>query len=174
MIWHVTVHVTWRFHGNHILTGMFFFQNFNFSYFKIKQKVSCRSFCGVFIPLLLTRFSTILWGFRQIQESKMADQDGRHSEMITQLWRHHIMMRTSKETFFRRTIYPPSLVGITFIFSELRRNPPGQKTKKRPVKIGLLEDFTHLYDPSPTYSWISWSPLEYTCHNHLTNLYLIF
>ena len=23
-VWHFTVHVTWRFHGNHILTGMFF------------------------------------------------------------------------------------------------------------------------------------------------------
>ena len=32
----------------------------------------------------------------------MADQDGRHSEMITQLLRHrghHLMMRTLKETF---------------------------------------------------------------------------
>ena len=24
LIWHVTAHVTWRFHGNHILKGVFF------------------------------------------------------------------------------------------------------------------------------------------------------
>ena len=60
----------------------------------------------------------------------MADQDGRHSEMITQLLRH---VKSSphdadvKGDIFRRTIYPPSLVVIAFIFSELRRgaeSPP--------------------------------------------------
>ena len=60
----------------------------------------------------------------------MADQDGRHSEMITQLLRH---VRSSphdadfKGDIFRRTIYPPSLVVMAFISPEVRRggrNPP--------------------------------------------------
>ena len=58
-MWHVTVHVTWRFHDNHILTGMFV-QNFNFSYLKIKQKLSCSIFLKsldqfmVFLFVLIT------------------------------------------------------------------------------------------------------------------------
>ena len=71
-------------------------------------------------------------GFGQIQKSKMADQDRRHSEMITQLLRHVTSHRHDadvKGDIFRHTIYPPSLVVIAFIFSELRRGveypPPG-------------------------------------------------
>ena len=44
----------------------------------------------VFLFVLIT-FEPILavfWGFGQIQKSKMANQVGRHSEMITQLLRH--------------------------------------------------------------------------------------
>ena len=35
--------MTWRFHGNHILTGSVF-QNFDFTYFKIKQQLSSSIF----------------------------------------------------------------------------------------------------------------------------------
>ena len=70
----------------------------------------------------------VFGGFEEIQKSKMADQDGRHSELITQLLRHV-------------TSHPPSLVVIAFIFSELRRgggaesaSPPGRRRpKKSPV-----------------------------------------
>ena len=53
----------------------------------------------------------------------MADQDGRHSEIITQSLRHVELSPHDadlKEDIFRRTIYPPSLVVIAFIFSGLR------------------------------------------------------
>ena len=63
----------------------------------------------------------------------MADQDGRHSEMITQLLRHVTSSTHDadvKEDIFRRTIYLPSLVVIAFIFSELRR---GVESKKSPL-----------------------------------------
>ena len=52
----------------------------------------------------------------------MADQNGRHSEMITQLLRHLTPSPhdgDAKGNIFRRTIYPPSLVVIAFIFSKL-------------------------------------------------------
>ena len=59
-----------------------------------------------------------------MQKSKMADQDGRHSEMITQLLRHVTSSPHDadvKGDIFRHTIYPPSLVlvVIALIFSEL-------------------------------------------------------
>ena len=72
------------------------FQNFDFFYFKVKQKLSCSIFIYldrfmVFLFVLMT-FDPILDGFfstfRKIEKSKMADQDGRHSDMITQLRRH--------------------------------------------------------------------------------------
>ena len=50
----------------------------------------------------------------------MADQDGRHSEMITQLL-HHMSSSPHDADFkgdiFRRTIYPPSLVVIAVFYS---------------------------------------------------------
>ena len=58
----------------------------------------------------------------------MADQDGRHSEIITQLLRHVTSSPHDVEVkgdIFRRTIYPPSVVVIAFIFSELRRGGGG-------------------------------------------------
>ena len=60
----------------------------------------------------------------------MADQDGRHSKMITQLLRHVTSSphdAVVKGDIFRRTIYPPSLAVIAVIFLEVRRwvrNPP--------------------------------------------------
>ena len=69
--------------------------------FKIKQKLSCSIFKSwdhfmVFLFVLITfdRFWTVFWSFGQIQISKMAGQDGRHSQMI-----RHLMMWASKETF---------------------------------------------------------------------------
>ena len=61
--------------------------------------------------------------FEQIRKSKMADQDGHHSEMITQLLRHVTSRHDAdvRGDILRRTIYPPSLVFIAFIFAELRR-----------------------------------------------------
>ena len=87
-------HVTSRFHGNHILTGVFF----KISISLIKKTKSFLVACFnslvrfmVFLFALIT-FELILdgvcGGFGQIQKSKMADQDGRHSEMIKQLLRH--------------------------------------------------------------------------------------
>ena len=66
----------------------------------------------------------VFGGFGQIQKSKMADQDGHHSEMITQSLCHVTSQPRDadvKGDIFRHTIYPPSLVVIAFIFSELRR-----------------------------------------------------
>ena len=54
----------------------------------------------------------------------MADHLVPHSEMITQLLRHVTPSPPDagvKGDIFRRSIYPPSLVVIAFIFSELRR-----------------------------------------------------
>ena len=62
----------------------------------------------VFLFVLIT-FDPIIDSFGKIQKSKMADQDGHHSEMITQLLRH---VRSSphdadiKGDIFRPTIYP--------------------------------------------------------------------
>ena len=61
----------------------------------------------------------------------MGNKDGRHSDMITQLLRHLTLLLHDvdvKGDVFRRTIYPPSLVVIAFIFSELLRGT--LKTKK--------------------------------------------
>ena len=57
----------------------------------------------------------------------MEDQNGCHSEMITGLLcykkssPHDVAV---KGDIFRRTIHPPSLAAIAFIFWELRRIPP--------------------------------------------------
>ena len=59
----------------------------------------------------------------------MADQDSRHSEMIRQLLYHVTLSPHDldvKGDIFRRTIYPPSVVVIAFIFSELRRGRGGE------------------------------------------------
>ena len=53
----------------------------------------------------------------------MADQDGRHSDMITKLLRHVTSQphdTDAKGDISRRTIYPPSLFVIALIFSGLR------------------------------------------------------
>ena len=61
------------------------------------------------VLFVLITFDPILDSFGKIQKSKMADQDGHHSEMITQLLRH---VRSSphdadiKGDIFRPTIYP--------------------------------------------------------------------
>ena len=79
-------------------------------------------------------YSFFFWGFRQIEKSKMADQDGRHSEMVTQLLCHLTSSTHDadiKKDSFRHTIYPPSLVVIAFIFSKLQREaeyPPPPHT----------------------------------------------
>ena len=69
----------------------------------------------------------------------MTDQDGRHSGMITQSLRHVTSRNHDagvKGDIFRRTIYPPSLDVMAFIFSELQRGrgDPSRsyETKKSP------------------------------------------
>ena len=71
-------------------------------------------------------------------------------------------MRTSKETFFRRST-PPSLVFIAFIFSEIRRGggggvrgrggPPGRRRpppkKKNRSKLGYKRDVPPMLIPVP-------------------------
>ena len=90
-----------------------------------------RSFYGAFIrvlKLLSTRFWTIFGGFGQIQKSKMADQDGCHSEKITQLLRQVTSSPHDsdvKKDISRRTIYSPNFFVIAFIFSELPRGGGG-------------------------------------------------
>ena len=99
---------------------------------KIKGKLSWSmflafsSFYDVFICFNYfdSILSDILRVWTEIKKSKMVDQDGRHSEMITQLLRHMTSSPNdadAKGDIFGRTIYPPSLVVIAFIFSELRR-----------------------------------------------------
>ena len=53
--------------------------------------------------------------FGQIQQYKMADKDGSHSQMITQLLRH--VTSSSHDTdvkggIFRRTISPPGILPV--------------------------------------------------------------
>ena len=79
----------------------------------------------------------------------MVDQDGRHSEMITQLLRHMTLSPHDadvKGDILRRTIYTPSVVVVAFIFSELRRGggmptppPPSPvvEDQKSPVYVTL-------------------------------------
>ena len=77
----------------------------------------------VFLFVLIT-FDLIgqFWGFWTNPEI----QDGRHSEMSTQLLRH-LTSSYHDADIFRRTIHP-SLVVIVFIFSELRRGEPPPPT----------------------------------------------
>ena len=87
---HVTVHVTWCSHGNHIFTDMFFKISISLC-LKIKQKLSCSLFMSLdhfmmFLFLLVT-FESILEN-EENQKSKMVDKDGHHSEMVMQLLRH--------------------------------------------------------------------------------------
>ena len=101
-----------------------------------------RSFYGVFIHFnyFWADFEQFFLGFGQIQKSKMADQDGRHSEMITQLLRHVTSSpydANIKGDIFRHTIYPPILVVIAFIFSELQR---GQIPPTLPPFPPIVED----------------------------------
>ena len=97
----------------------------------------------LYLLLLLTQFWTIFGGFGQIQKSKMADQDGRHSEMITQLLRHVTSSprdADAKGAILRRTIYLPSLVVIALLFSELRGSGGGGDQKKPgPNKVKHIE-----------------------------------
>ena len=66
----------------------------------------------------------------------MADQDGRHSEMITELLRH--VTSSHHDADVRYTIYPPSVVVIAFIFSELRKG--GGRGEIGPLPIPVVED----------------------------------
>ena len=83
-----------------------------------------------------------LRGFGNIQKSKMADQDGRYTSIMTNFLSHvtpSLHDADLKGDIFRRTIYPLSLVVITFIFKELWMEggeeippPPPSRPKKKP------------------------------------------
>ena len=63
------------------------------------------------------------------------DQDDHHLEMITQLIRHVTSSRHDadyKGYIFSHTIYPPSLVVLAFIFSELQRGRGGGRGESAP------------------------------------------
>ena len=80
----------------------------------------------VFLFVLITfePIWTIFLGFGQIQQSKMAVHNDRHSEIITQFLPHLASSPHNadvKGDIFRRTNYPPSLVVTAFVFSELWR-----------------------------------------------------
>ena len=88
----------------------------------------------VFLFVLIT-FEPILDGFLRIWTNPeiqlMVDQDGRHSETITQLLRHVTPSPHDadvKGDIFRHTIYPPSLIVIAFLLSELRSGGGGGKS----------------------------------------------
>ena len=54
----------------------------------------------------------------------MADQYGRHSDIMTQLLRHVASPSLDADVegnIFRRTIYPPSVVVIALIFFSVNR-----------------------------------------------------
>ena len=89
------------------------------------------------IPIL----DVFVVAFGQIQKSKIADQDGRQSEMITQLLGHVTSSPYDvdvKGDIFKHTKDSPNLVVIACIFSELQRGAesahPG---RRRPKKISL-------------------------------------
>ena len=101
--------VSWRFQGNNILTSMFY--KISISLIKnIKEKLSCsifevfRSFYYVFI-----RFNYFWADFGSFFEVLDKSRNPRWRTKIAAIqkwlcnyyvmWRHHLMMRTSKETF---------------------------------------------------------------------------
>ena len=84
----------------------------------------------------MSRIWTVFGGFGQIQTSKMADQDDRYLEMITQISRHVTSQPHDadvKEDIFGHSIYPPSLVVIAFVLSELRKRGGGGAESAPPV-----------------------------------------
>ena len=96
--------------------------------------------CFYSFSLLLSRFWTVFGRFGQIQKSKLADQDGRHSKLITLLLSHVTSYPHDADVrgeIFRHTIYPSSLVVIAFIFSELRR---GGGIRLPPPPTPVVED----------------------------------
>ena len=79
----------------------------------------------VFLFVLITSEAIleVFGGFEKVQKSKMADQGGHHSLIMTQLLRHVMSLPHNgdlKGETFRRTICPPSLVVIAFLFLELQ------------------------------------------------------
>ena len=94
---------------------------------KIKEKLSCNIFFKsldhfMMLLLVLITWDSILRDFLTFWTNPEI-QDSRHSEMITQLLRHVTSSPRDEDVkgdIFIRTIFPPSLVVIAFIFSELR------------------------------------------------------
>ena len=97
-----------------------------------------KTFCDICIRFFFYFRADFGWCFEVLKNPEIqdADQDGCHSEMVTQLLSCDVIMWTSKETFFRHTIYPPRNVVIALIFLELRRGeestPPFVEHLKKP------------------------------------------
>ena len=80
----------------------------------------------------------------------MADQDGGHSKMITQLLRHVTSYPHDadvKGDTFRHTIYPPNLVAIV-LYSRIYGGgggggirPPGRKNTKKKPGLNRVNDW---------------------------------
>ena len=87
---------------------------------------------------VLTTFEPILDGFLRFSNNPEI-QDGHRSEMITQLLSHMSSSDHDADVIgdiFRRTVYPPSLIVIAFIFKDLwdggnRSLNPSPPPKKR-------------------------------------------
>ena len=104
-----------------------------FAYFKIKKMLFCsifRSFYGVFIRFnhFCADFGRFFLCFGQIQKFKMAGQDGRHSEMLTQLLRH-----VTYYVLLKSHCYSYLILGVT---GEEGRGggqnpPPGRRRPKK-------------------------------------------
>ena len=91
----------------------------------------------------------------------MADQDGLHPHIMTQLLRHVISSPHDadvKRDTFRHTILPPNFVFIAFVFSELRSGGEG-----------ILSLFS-LPHPCPQESLLSGWLLDYHKTKQLTFL----
>ena len=106
LMWHVTAHVTWRFHGDHILTGMFFQISIS-----LIKKIKTSSLEAIFKSLdrfIVFLFVFVLADFGRFLEDLDKSRNPRWRTKMAAIqnwlrnyyvmWRHSLMMRTSEET----------------------------------------------------------------------------
>ena len=85
---------------------------------------------------VLVTFERILDGFMRFwtnPETQDGDQDSRHSEMVLLLLRHVTSFPHNsnvKGDIFRHTMYPPRVVVIAFILSDLRKGEGGDPSPR--------------------------------------------
>lgn len=143
LIWPVSVHCLWCYHGNQLLTGSFFSQNRKpllneekFKFFSLCNFILAHISVPLFILITFGSISAISWIFRN---SKMADPRCPpfcNHDVITTSYKAITFHCRPQRNFFGRTVSPPSLIVIASIFSKLWRergripSPNTQKTKK--------------------------------------------